>query len=139
MPIQLDDILFNKAAIIERCIRRIHEERQASPDLGNYTHVDAMTLNVERACQAAIDIAMHIVAKQHLGMPQSSAEAFDLLAKANIIDSALCRSMRNMTGFRNVAIHQYEELDLDVLKHIAETGYRDFITFCSSLGLKIME
>jgi len=44
-----------------------------------------------------------------------------------------------ITGFRNIAVHQYEELDLDILKHIAETGYRDFITFCSSLGLKILE
>lgn len=137
MPIQLDDVLFNKAAIIERCIRRIHEEYQASPDLGNYTHVDAMTLNVERACQAAIDMAMHIVAKQHLGMPQSSSAAFDLLANANIIDQDLCQSMRSMTGFRNVAVYQYEELDIDVLKRIAGTGYRDFITFCLSLGLKI--
>ena len=139
MTIQPDDVLFNKAAIIERCIRRIKEEYQSSLALDNYTHVDAMTLNVERACQATIDMAMHIVAKKHLGMPQSSAESFDLLAKANIIDADLCRSMRGMTGFRNIAVHQYEELDLDVLKRIAETGYLDFVKFCLALGLKISE
>ena len=137
MPIQPSDILFNKAAIIERCIRRIQEEYRACPSLNNYTHVDALTLNIERACQATIDMAMHLAAKQHLGIPQSSAEAFELLAKAGLIEQPLCKVMRGMTGFRNVAIHEYEELNLDILKYIAETGYRDFLTFCQALGLKI--
>lgn len=137
MPIQPDDVLFNKAAIIERCIRRIREEYAACPDLDNFTHVDALTLNIERGCQASIDMAMHLVAKQHLGIPQSSAESFDLLAKAGLIDSKLCRALRGMTGFRNIAVHEYEELDTGVLKYIAETGHRDFVTFCRALGLKI--
>jgi len=137
MPIQSDDILLNKASIIERCIRRIQEEYTACPNLDNYTNVDALTLNIERACQATIDMAMHLAAKQHLGVPQCSAEAFELLAKAGLIDATLCKTMRGMTGFRNVAIHEYEELDLDILKHIAETGHRDFITFCQALGLNI--
>jgi len=138
MPIHPDDVLLNKAAIIERCIRRIKEEYNASPDLSNFTHVDALTLNIERSCQATIDMAMHLAAKQHLGIPQSSAGAFDLLAKAGLINAELCKTMRGITGFRNVAIHQYEELDLDVLKHIAQTGYQDFVTFCRAVGVNII-
>jgi len=137
MPTQPDDVLFNKAAIIERCIRRIKEEYQTCPNLNNYTHIDALTLNIERACQASIDMAMHLTAKQHLGIPQSSAGAFDLLEKASLIDPILCKKLRGMTGFRNIAIHEYEEMDLNILKHIAESGYADFITFCEALGLKI--
>ena len=57
MPTQPDSVSLNKAAIIERAIRRMHEEYRANPTLDNYTHIDAMTLNVERACQAAIDLA----------------------------------------------------------------------------------
>jgi len=95
LPTQPDDVLFNKAAIIERCIRRIHDEYQACPGLDNLTHVDALTLNIERACQAAIDMAMHVTAKQHLGIPQSSAESFDLLRKAGLIDPALCKKWLN--------------------------------------------
>ena len=77
-----EDVRLNKAAIIQRCIRRIKEEFQADPSLASPTHVDALTLNVERACQAAIDLAMHVVATDRLGIPQSSAEAFQLLEKA---------------------------------------------------------
>ena len=44
------DILLNKAAIIERCVRRMLEEARACPRLDDCTHVDALTLNIERAC-----------------------------------------------------------------------------------------
>jgi uncharacterized protein YutE (UPF0331/DUF86 family) len=43
--------------------------------------------------------------------------------------------MRAMTGFRDVAIHQYQELDMAVLRSIVEHRYADFMEFCRSLGL----
>ena len=137
MPTPPSDILLNKAAIIERCIRRIKEEYAATPELDNPTHVDALTLNIERACQAAIDMAMHLVSQKHLGIPQNSAEAFDLLNKADIISADLCKSLRAMTGFRNIAIHEYQALDTEILHYIAKEGFLDFIQLCTALGLKI--
>ena len=137
MPIEPDDVALNKAAIIERCIRRLREEYTADPALQSFTHIDAMTLNIERACQAAIDLAMHVVATQRLGVPQSSADAFTLLAKAGLVSAKEEKALRAMTGFRNVAVHQYQELDLAVLRYIAETGWQDWVAFCRALGLRI--
>ncbi len=63
----MDDVLLIRAAIIERCLRRIGEEYALDPSrLANLTHQDAIILNLERACQAAIDMAMHVVAQEHL-------------------------------------------------------------------------
>ena len=137
MPTPPDDVLLNKGAIIERCIRRIREEFQACPALDDFTHVDALTLNIERACQAAVDMAMHVVARGHLGIPQSTAEAFSLLERAKLLDPSLARSMRSMVGFRNVAVHQYEELDLEILRAIAGSRFQDWIEFCAALGVSI--
>lgn len=133
-----DDIVLNKAAMIERCIRRIHEEYRSDPDFKSATHTDALTLNIERACQAAIDMAMHLVAKQHLGVPQSSAEAFRLLEKAGLLGKELTRSLEGMTGFRNVAIHEYQELDCTVLHWIAQDGWKDWVSLCQVLGVHIV-
>lgn len=137
MPTPPDDILLNKAAIIERCVRRMHEEAEACPRLDDFTHVDALTLNVERACQAAIDMAMHVVAQRHLGVPQSTADAFLLLARAGLIDDALAAALCGMVGFRNVAVHQYEALDMGVLRWIIESGHRDWIRLGEALGVAI--
>jgi uncharacterized protein YutE (UPF0331/DUF86 family) len=137
MPTPPDDILLNKAAIIERCIRRIGEEARACPGYDDFSHVDSLTLNIERACQASIDMAMHVVAEKHLGVPQSNAEAFALLEKAGIIGKELSKSLRGMAGFRNVAVHQYEELDMGVLRWVVETGHRDWIKLGEVLGVSI--
>lgn len=137
MRTQPDDIVLNKAAIIERALRRMSQEYQANPGLDNYTHIDAMTLNVERACQAAIDLAMHIVARERLGMPQSSAEAFRLMYEAGHISKELLRDMTAMTGFRNIAIHEYQQMDMSIFRHIAESRWQSLAAYCQALGVKI--
>ena len=132
-----DDILLNKAAIIERCVRRMLEEARACPQFDDFTHVDALTLTIERACQAAIDIAMHVVADRHLGVPQSTAEAFLLLERSGVIDRPLAAALAGMVGFRNVAVHQYEDMDMNVLRWIVESGHRDWIRLGEALGVCI--
>lgn len=137
MPGELDDICFNKASIIRRCLVRIREEYEADPGLANITRVDALTLNIERACQAAIDLAFHIVARDKLGMPQTSGDAFSLLRKASVISEKTARSMVSMTGFRNVAVHEYQAMDMSILRAVAETHWETFVLFCEELGLRI--
>ncbi len=134
---QSDDILLNKAAIVERCIRRIREESASDPELSNPTHVDALMLNIERACQACIDAAMHVVAQRRLGIPQSSADAFVLLEKAGVTDRSLARSLQGMTGFRNVAVHEYQALDPEVVKWIVLDGWKNWVEFFRVVGVFI--
>ena len=138
MPIDPDDVCLNKAAIIERCLRRILEEYESAPALDNQTRFDALVLNIERACQAAIDLAMHLVAIRRLGMPQTSGDAFSLLESAGLLSDELARSLRAMTGFRNIAIHQYQDLDKEIVRRIATVGWLDLVRFCEALGLRIV-
>ena len=139
MHIEPDDVLLNKSSIIERCIRRIREEYNACPELTNFTHLDALILNIERSCQAAVDMAMHIIAVNHLGIPQTSSAAFELLFKNNIIDKKLSVSMQAMTGFRNIAVHEYQTLDNTIVRKIANDNYKDFIEFCKAFKIIIKE
>jgi uncharacterized protein YutE (UPF0331/DUF86 family) len=137
MAIPIDDICLNKASIMERALRRVKEEYRANPALDNFTHIDAMTLNIERACQAAIDLAMHIVARDRLGLPQSSAESFRLLHEAGHITKETLRNMTAMTGFRNIAIHEYQQMDMSILRAIAETRWQSLVEYCKALGLNV--
>jgi uncharacterized protein YutE (UPF0331/DUF86 family) len=137
MPIEPDDVVRNKSAIIERSLRRMKEEYAADPGLTNYTHIDAMILNIERACQAAIDLSMHIVSVHHAGVPQNSADAFLLLERAKFIGNSTTRAMVAMTGFRNVAIHEYQDLEMEVLRSIAEREWKGLVEFCREMGIAI--
>jgi len=137
MPTNIDNVILNKAGIIERSLNRMKEEFRANPKLDNYTHIDAMLLNIERACQAAIDSALHLVTAHRLGIPQTSAEAFILLQKANFISEKTSRSMVGMTGFRNVAIHEYQNLEMDILRAIVEKEYLSIVSYCQEIGIAI--
>jgi uncharacterized protein YutE (UPF0331/DUF86 family) len=126
-----DDIVLNKAATLERCLERVHEEYAAAgSDLDiDQTRQDALVLNLMRACETAIDLAMHVVRLERLGLPHTSREAFDLLVTAEVIDRALCDRLKAMVGFRNIAVHQYQQLDLAVVRTIVEHRLEDFREF----------
>lgn len=124
------DVILNKISIIERCIKRINEEYQNNPDnLKNYTKQDSVILNLQRACEASIDLAMHTIAEKKLGLPQSSRDAFSLLEIEGIISSELSTKMKSMVGFRNIAFHDYQELNLLILQKIVEEHLVDFYQF----------
>lgn len=131
----VDDILLNKAAIIERCLQRVDEEyRGHEQELEtNMTRQDSIILNLQRACEAAIDLAMHVVRIRSLGLPQESREAFVLLHRVALIDETLSKRMQAMVGFRNVAVHAYQKLSMPILRSILETRLGDFRSFTEAM------
>lgn len=125
-----DDVVLNKAETIERCLKRIHEEYDNNPThLQNYTKQDSIILNIQRASEASIDLAMHTIAKKRLGVPQTSREAFDLLHHADIIDVDLTVRMKAMVGFRNITVHDYQTINLIVVQQIIEKHLDDLRAF----------
>jgi uncharacterized protein YutE (UPF0331/DUF86 family) len=134
-----DDVLLNKGAIIERCLKRIREEYQGHEHEleTNLTRQDAIILNLLRACEASIDAAMHIVRQRRLGLPQESRDAFRLLEEAGLLTKELSGEMQKMVGFRNVAVHDYRKLNLQVLRSILDSrlgDFRDFVRVVISMA-----
>lgn len=125
-----DDVVYNKCSIIERCIQRIHEEYGNNPEnLENYTKQDSIILNIQRGCEAAIDLAMHIVAENKWGIPQSSREAFDILRQENWLEEPLTEALKSMVGFRNIAVHNYQSLNLKIVSQVIERYLDDLRKF----------
>jgi len=107
-------VSINKIETIERCINRINEVYDNNPEnLNDYTKQDSVILNIQRACEAAIDLAMHIVSEKKLGIPQNSRDSFEVLNSNNIIDESLNKKMKSMVGFRNIAVHDYRTSRFD--------------------------
>lgn len=127
----MDRVLLNKVEIIERCIKRIGDKikKDSTCLLNDFDTQDVVIVNLQRSCQAAIDIAIHIIREKHLGLPQTSSEAFKILAKNNIIPSALSEDLQKMVGFRNIAVHEYQELDMNIIRSIVDTKLNNFSDF----------
>ena len=130
-----DDVLLNKASTIERCVARAKEEYLSDPEsfATNFTRQDAAILNIQRACEAALDMAQHVVRSERLGLPQSARDAFELLAQAGWIDHALAESLKKMVGFRNISVHDYQSLHLPITVSIITSHLQDFLRFSETL------
>jgi uncharacterized protein YutE (UPF0331/DUF86 family) len=126
-----DDVLLNKAATIERCVARVREEYASDPDTfaSNFTRQDAAILNIQRACEAALDMGHHIIRRESLGMPQSSRDVFALLADAHWLDPQLADHMKRMVGFRNIAVHEYQILQLPITVNIIQSHLDEFLAY----------
>jgi uncharacterized protein YutE (UPF0331/DUF86 family) len=130
-----DDVLLNKAATIERCIARAREEYVAAGSnfAGDFTRQDAAILNIQRVCEAALDVAYHLIRVHKLGLPQSARDAFELLAQAKLIAPELAEAMKKMAGFRNIAVHDYQKLLLPITENIIQHHLDEFTRYTSAL------
>jgi len=130
-----DDVLVNKAATIERCVARVREEYDADPSgFGdNHTRQDAAILNIQRACEAALDMGQHLIRREKLGVPQSARDVFGLLAQAGWIDAALADSLKRMVGFRNIAVHDYQSLQLPITINVITLHLDEFLRFSAAI------
>ncbi|MFT8312638.1 MAG: DUF86 domain-containing protein [Clostridium sp.] len=134
-----NDVILNKIAVIERCIKRINEEYDSNPEsLKNYTKQDSIILNIQRACEASIDMAMHIVSDKKLGIPQNSRDAFEVLYSNRFIDKNMLKNLKAMVGFRNIAVHDYQTVNLDIVKGIIENHLKDLKNFAELVSNKIL-
>lgn len=126
----MNDVILNKTTTIERCLKRIHDVYEGNPEnLSDFTKQDSIVLNIQRACEASIDLAMHAVSVRKLGVPKTSRDAFRLLHEAGLIEASLATTLMNMVGFRNIAVHDYQALEIDILESILNKHIDDFKHF----------
>ncbi len=126
-----DDVLINKAATVERCVARAREEFDCDPTTfaTNFTRQDAAVLNVQRACEAVLDMGQHLVRREGLGVPQSARDVFELLAQSGWISPELSVALKRMVAFRNIAVHDYQALLLPILVNVITEHLGEFLDF----------
>jgi uncharacterized protein YutE (UPF0331/DUF86 family) len=128
------DIVLAKVAAIDRCLNRVHEVRgRGDAALTPIDVEDITVLNIQRAAQAAIDLAAHVVSTEGYGIPADVADTFALLAQHAMIDADLADRLRKMVGFRNIAVHNYQSLDPRIIDKIVESRLEDLRTFAAAL------
>ena len=128
------DMILAKVASIQRSLGRIRTVTSLDPEsLENVDTKDIFLLNLQRGIQAALDLAAHVVASEGLGLPERARESFSLLRNSGIIDGETTSKMEKMTGFRNIAVHDYQSLDPDILKSILVHRLKDLENFYSAV------
>jgi uncharacterized protein YutE (UPF0331/DUF86 family) len=89
--------------------------------------------HLQVAIQAAIDIALHILADETAETPEDYGSAFTLLGRAGRIPTPLAERLRSAAGLRNVLVHAYVDVDPKLVwAHLEDlddlTAYAQHIT-----------
>ncbi len=133
----LDPVL-NKKESIERCIiqiRHYYALPSEKPFAEDYLRQDAIIANLQRLCQLTIDLANLTIRKKKLGLPKDSADSFEILVKADLIDRQMGDALKGMVGFRNVMVHEYTKLDMELLIDVIDNHLDNLKEFSQAIVL----
>jgi uncharacterized protein YutE (UPF0331/DUF86 family) len=120
------DLVLAKVSTIRKCVSTVRELRSGAPaSYPAWVVQDVTVLNIQRAAQACLDLAAHVIAAHGWELPRSGRHAFEILAEHAVIDPRGKDAMAAVMGFRNVAVHQYADLDPAVVARIADTQLGD--------------
>lgn len=128
-------LISQKLESLRRCLVRVQTRCPATAQAlsQDVDAQDVVVLNLSRAIQLCTDIALHILASREQAIPQTMGQAFEALAIQQVITATLSESMRKAVGFRNLAVHSYDEIDWQIVHAISTTHLADFEKFAISI------
>ena len=78
-----------------------------------------------------------MIRKKKLGVPKESRESFSILQKHKIIPKTMAEHLIAMVGFRNTLVHQYQDLDLNIMIDVIENHLDELIEFTNLIMVNI--
>ena len=94
---------------------------------------DIVFHNLQLAIQICIDIGNHIIADEDWNVPTSFGDTFRVLSSHKAISPEMADIMASMAGFRNILVHEYEDVDLKKVHDVLTNRLSDFEDFSRQL------
>jgi uncharacterized protein YutE (UPF0331/DUF86 family) len=125
------EIVLTKLESLNRCITRLEEKLPSEVDIlrENYDLQDIIILNLERSVQLCVDLGLHVLSDSSIARPSSMAEVFHALSENGILEKDVAENLAKAVGFRNIAVHEYQELNWDIVWSILTNHISDFKGF----------
>jgi len=128
-------IVERKLDSLQRCLERVRSKTPEDIDdlLHDLDLQDVLVLNLSRAVQVCVDIAVHILSERKQPPPETMGKAFDLLAQDGFLDAPLAQRLKKSVGFRNLAVHNYDAINWVIVHTIATKHLADFEAFARTV------
>ena len=116
--------------------QRTLRQMQAVP-LDEYLSDDNIQTIVERklqlAIQACMDIASYLIGQLGLTAPEEPHNVFAVLGQEGVINRELAGRMVGMVRFRNILVHDYLEIDSEIVHRNLTEELEDFDQFSQEI------
>lgn len=126
-----EEAVAQKISSLQRCVSqaRVALSTAGADFKTEYLLQDAAILNIIRACETILDLANMLIRKRRLGIPSESRESFAILMREQVLEQGLGNRLQKMVGFRNLAVHRYRDLDMDILESVIQRNLDDLLAF----------
>lgn len=133
------DVIERKLESLRHCIARVRAKRPPTAEslAADADLQDVLVLNLSRAVQVCVDIGAHLLAPSGSAPPATMGETFTRLGEVGLIDTELAARLRRAVGFRNIAVHNYEAMDWEIVWLLAGDPLADFEAFAKQAGLRL--
>ncbi len=135
------NLLLRKLSELETYYDQIKEYSDITVD--NYKSDWKIQRIIERTLQimieTCVDVANHIISDKKMRPPISYADAFRILFENNIIETELLDIMEKMAKFRNIVVHQYEDVNAEIVSVIIIKHLGDFLKYKEAILCSLKE
>lgn len=133
------EVIEQKLESLRACLQRIAVKcpPEAETLAGDADLQDIVVLNLTRAIQLCVDIGAHLIAGMDVPPPETMGQTFDVLSRAGVIDPNLATRLKKAVGFRNIAFHNYEDVDWKIVHTLARHRLGDFSEFATVITSRL--
>ena len=131
------DLVAKKLARIETCVAELRSLVRPEEVARDVVRLRFVEHTLQIAIQAALDVASHIVSDERLGEPETNAQLFTLLARAGWLAADRVDVLVKMTGFRNVLVHGYDEVDVAIVEDVLRNRLGDLLDFVARIRSRL--
>ncbi len=130
-----NEVINNKIESLRKCLQRIESKKPFTINklIDDYDLQDIICLNIERSVQICVDIAAHLISETEANAPDSMSDSFAILRKLNYINEDVEIRMKKAVGFRNIAVHTYQDIDWKIVYSIVTENLDDFVEFIKQI------
>lgn len=127
------DVVSKKLVAITTYLNDLLPYKEISFDEFMKKHYEIERL-IELLLMTASDIILHLISARGEPAPSSYKAAFLRAGEMGIIGSELSKSLAQGAGLRNLLVHEYEEIDYDIVHKSIPLAIRDFSSFIKELS-----
>ncbi len=134
-------VINQKLESLRKCIARVETKTPSSESIldDDIDLQDIISVNLERAVQQCVDIGTYIISSSEEDVPDTMGGTFDFLSEMEVLTKHTAEVMKKAVGFRNIAVHNYENINWAIVFSICTKQLGDFKKFAREISTHIAD
>lgn len=131
------ELVTSKLDSLARCVERLQAKTPETLDIlrTDIDRQDIIAVNLERAVQLCVDIALHWIAtRSQIPVPDTMADSFQAMADQGALPEPVARDLISAVGFRNLSVHAYDKINWEIVWKILTQHLEVFPKFAAQIS-----